>query len=135
MYTSEAFQTVWTPRLLSVIRILVALFFLEHGTSKYFGFPGPSPKDFQVFKLDRACRPCRSKIVGSLLLLVGLFTREAAFIMSGEMAVAYFMIRPARGFFPIVNGGTTEALYCFVFFLLFLTGGGVWSLDQQRGRP
>jgi putative oxidoreductase len=130
MYTSEAFRTVWTPRLLSVIRILVALFYLQHGLSKYFGWPAPSPQNFHVFSLIGLAGAIET--IGSLLLLVGLYAREAAFIMSGEMAVAYFMIRPARGFFPMLNGGTAEGLYCFIFFLFFLFGPGVWSLDARR---
>jgi putative oxidoreductase len=132
MFRNETFRTVWAPRLLSVIRILAALLFMEHGTSKYFGFPAPSPKDFQQFGLIGLAGAI--EIIGSLLLLAGLWSRAAAFIMSGEMAVSYFMVRPSRGFFPIVNGGDTEILYCLVFFLLFLSGGGVWSLDHQRGR-
>jgi putative oxidoreductase len=74
------------------------------------------------------------EIVGSLLLLVGFFSRPAAFIMSGEMAVAYFMVRPPRGFFPLVNGGNLEVMYCLMFFTFFLIGGGEWSVDHQRRR-
>jgi hypothetical protein len=70
------------------------------------------------------------ELVGGLLLLVGLFARPAAFILSGEMAVAYFMIRPPRGFFPLLNGGESEVFYCFAFLYLAFAGAGPWSLDQ-----
>jgi len=129
MFIDETTQTTWTPRLLSVARICVALLYLQHGLSKYFGFPAPSPANFHVFSLYGLAGAI--EIVGSLLLLFGLFTRPAAFIMSGEMAVAYFMNRPPRGFFPLVNGGNLEYLYCFVFFIFFLIGPGSWSLDAM----
>ncbi len=132
MFISESVRAEWTPRLLSVIRILVALFFLQHGMSKLFGFPAKPPADFQLLSLIGLAGAI--EFFGSLLLLVGLFSRPAAFIMSGEMAVAYFMVRPPRGFFPLLNGGTGEALYCFVFFLLFLFGPGSWSIDAMRDR-
>ena len=70
------------------------------------------------------------ELVGGLLLLVGLFARPAAFILSGEMAVAYFMIRPPRGFFPLLNGGESEVFYCFAFLYLAFAGAGPWSIDQ-----
>ena len=131
MIISEQVRAEWTPRLLSVIRILVALYYLEYGLTKFFGFPGTAPASMSFYPIILAGL---IETFGSLLLLVGLFTRPAAFIMSGEMAVAYFMVRPPRGFFPILNGGTGEALYCFIFFLFFLYGGGAWSLDAQRGQ-
>lgn len=132
MFITDSVRAEWTPRLLSVIRILVALFYLQHGMSKFFGFPANPPANFQLFSLIGLAGTI--EFFGSLLLLVGLFTRPAAFVMSGEMAVAYFMVRPPRGFFPILNGGTGEALYCFIFFLFFLFGGGAWSLDHLRGQ-
>ena len=70
------------------------------------------------------------EVIGSLLLVLGLFTRPAAFVMSGEMAVAYFMQRPAKSFYPLVNGGELEALFCFVFFYFVFAGAGAWSLDE-----
>jgi putative oxidoreductase len=72
------------------------------------------------------------EILGGTLVTLGLYTRAAAFIMSGEMAVAYFITRPARGFMPIANGGTLEVLFCFVFFYLVFAGSGPWSLDAMR---
>jgi putative oxidoreductase len=127
MFISERVQTDWTPRLLSIARIFVALLYLQHGLSKYFGFPTPPPANFHMFSLYGLAGAIET--IGSLLLLLGLFTRPVAFIMSGEMAVAYFMNRPPRGFFPLVNGGSLEYLYCFVFFIFFLVGPGSWSLD------
>jgi putative oxidoreductase len=127
MFSSERMQAEWTPRLLSVARIFIALLYLQHGLSKYFSFPAPPPANFHMFSLYGLAGAI--EIIGSLLLLFGLFTRPAAFIMSGEMAVAYFMNRPPRGLFPLLNGGSLEYLYCFVFFIFFLIGPGSWSLD------
>jgi putative oxidoreductase len=129
MFSSERMQAEWTPRLLSVARIFIALLYLQHGLSKYFGFPAPPPANFHMFSLYGLAGAI--EIIGSLLLLFGLFTRPAAFIMSGEMAVAYFMNRPPRGLFPLLNGGSLEYLYCFVFFIFFLIGPGSWSLDAM----
>jgi putative oxidoreductase len=129
MFISESVRQEWTPRLLSVIRILVALFYLQHPLTKWFGFPGNAPENMPFFPIILAGI---IETVGSLLLLVGLYTRATAFVLSGEMAVAYFMIRPSRGFFPLTNGGETESLFCFVFFLFFLFGGGAWSVDALR---
>jgi len=123
----------YRPQMLSVLRIFVALLYLQAGLSKYFGWPGPQPKDFTMFSLFGAAGAIET--VGSLLLLVGLWTREAAFIMSGEMAVAYLLRRVLTGasFFPIVNGGMLESLYCFVFLYFVFAGPGPWSLDAKRG--
>jgi putative oxidoreductase len=131
MFISESAWEKWAPRLLSVIRILVALFYLQHGMSKWFAFPANPPQGFQVFSLLGLAGAI--ELIGSLLLLVGLFTRAAAFVMSGQMAVAYFMFRVSVSFFPIVNRGETEALFCFIFFMFFLVGGGPWSVDAMRG--
>jgi putative oxidoreductase len=132
MLGTEAERSVWALRLLSIVRIFVALLYLQHGLSKYLGFPGPPPANFQMVSLYGLAGAI--EIVGSLLLLIGLFTRPAAFVMSGEMAVAYFMNRPPRGFFPLLNGGELEALYSFFFFTFFLIGGGLWSVDELRKR-
>jgi putative oxidoreductase len=129
MFISESVRQEWTPRLLSVIRILVALFYLQHPLMKWFGFPGSAPQNMPFFPIILAGI---IESFGSLLLLVGLYTRATGFVLSGQMAVAYFMIRPSRGFFPLTNGGETESLFCFVFFLFFLFGGGAWSLDALR---
>ena len=122
--------TKWSPEMLSVLRIMVALLYFQHGLSKYFGWPGPQPEHFAMMSLIGLAGLI--EIVGSLFLLVGLFSREAAFIMSGQMAVAYFMLRPQVSFFPHVNRGTLEVLYCFVFLYFVFAGPGPWSLDEKR---
>lgn len=122
----ESTLEAWAPRALSLLRIVAALFFLQHGLAKFIGFP---------MTLSAPLTPLLYvggviETIGSLLLILGLFTRPAAFVMSGEMAVAYFMLRPAKSFYPLVNGGELEALFCFVFFYLFVAGPGPWSLDE-----
>jgi putative oxidoreductase len=127
----EILNHQWSERMLSVLRIITALFYLQHGLAKLFGFPHVAMFDnLQLFSLFGLAGVI--EIVGSVLLLLGLFTRLAAFIMSGEMAVAYFMTFASRSFFPIVNGGELAALFCFLFLYFAVAGGGAWSLDQLR---
>jgi putative oxidoreductase len=124
---------IWSDRALSVLRIITALLFLQHGLAKHFGFPHVASFDnLQVFSLLGLAGAI--EIVGSVLVLVGLFTRPAAFIVSGEMAVAYFMSHAPRGFFPILNGGELAVLFCFVFLFFAIAGGGAWSLDRYIGK-
>ena len=133
MVISEAFRAEWAPRLLSVLRIVVALLFLQHGLTKLFGFPGTAPANFNWFTLA----PGLASLIetfGGLALLFGFYTRVAAFIMSGEMAVAYFMAHHPRSFFPYNNGGDAAVLYCFVFLYLALVGGGEWSVDAKLAK-
>jgi putative oxidoreductase len=125
----------YRPQMLSVLRIFVGLLFLQAGLSKYFGWPGPQPKDFTTLLHVAGA----IELVGGVLMALGLWTREAAFIMSGEMAVAYFLRRIGPdaanpSFFPAVNGGTVEALFCFVFLYLVFAGAGPWSVDANRAR-
>jgi len=129
---NEASLQAWTPRMLSVLRIMSALLFLQYGLSKYFGFPANPPANFAMFSLIGLAGAI--ELIGSFLLLIGLFSREAAFIMSGEISVAYFMRRAPNGFFPQVNGGGLEVLFCFVFLYLFFSGPGPWSVDAARRR-
>ena len=119
----------WRPQVLSILRIVVALLFLQHGLQKWFGIPVPNPAfaDIQLLSLI-GIAGC-IEIIGGALVTVGLFTRYAAFIMSGEMAVAYFWAHAPRAFAPIVNGGELAILYCFVFLYLVFAGGGPWSAD------
>ena len=117
----------WSPRMLSVLRIMTGLLFLEHGTQKLFAFPGPGPALTTLLVVQALI-----ELVGGILILIGLFTRPVAFILAGDMAVAYFMAHAPRGFFPTLNGGQLAILFCFVFLYLFVAGGGVWSIDQQR---
>jgi putative oxidoreductase len=119
----------WAPRLLSLLRIVVALGFIEHGTSKFFSLPPfPMPLNPLLYVAGTL------ELVGGALILLGLFTRPVAFILSGQMAVAYFMAHAPQGFFPANNGGEAAMLYTFVFLYLAAAGAGPWSLDAFRGR-
>ena len=120
-------QSVWAPRLLSILRIVAALIFMEHGTQKLLGFPlsdRPAPELLTMSGIAGVL-----ELVGGALLVLGLFTRPVAFILSGEMAVAYWYAHAPQSFFPVNNGGDAAILYCFVFLYLFAAGGGPWSLD------
>ena len=129
---STGFFAQWSPRLLSVLRIMAALLFLEHGTSKLLGFPPMSPPPgsppFELFSMVGFSGIL--ELVGGILLVLGLFTRFTAFILSGEMAVAYFTVHAPNSFFPVLNHGELAALYCFVFLYFAVAGGGAWSLDR-----
>jgi putative oxidoreductase len=122
----------WSPRLLSLLRIVAGLGFLEHGTSKFFHFP-PFPVPGPLPPLLMAAGAL--ELIGGALILIGLFTRPVAFLLSGQMAVAYFMFHAPKGFSPIVNGGEGAMLYCFIFLYLAAAGAGPWSVDAQRGKP
>jgi len=126
---------VWSPRVLSVLRIVAALLFMEHGLMKLFHFPAPqpgAPDPLPPLLLAAAW----IEVVGGGLLALGLFTRAVAFVCSGEMAVGYFMAHAPNGFYPALNMGEAAVLYCFVFLYLAFAGGGEWSLDAQvRKRP
>jgi putative oxidoreductase len=125
--------SAWSPHLLSVLRIMSALLFLEHGTSKLLGVP-PSAMHWSFQVASPMGWSGIIEFVGGILLAVGLFTRLTAFILSGEMAVAYFMVHAPHDFFPMVNKGEIAVLYCFVFLYLAAAGGGPWSLDRLRHR-
>ena len=130
---TQTFAAEWAPRLLSVLRIVAALIFLEHGTQKLFGFPptasGTGPAMFSLLWFAAIL-----ELVGGIMLLIGLLTRPVAFVLSGEMAFAYFIAHAPRNFFPALNGGDAAILYCFVFLYIAAAGGGVWSLDNARER-
>jgi putative oxidoreductase len=113
------------PYILSVLRIVVALLFIEHGLQKYFGFPSAGPPMTTLLYVQGVI-----EIAGGILLLIGAYTRVVAFILAGDMAVAYFIAHFPRSFFPAVNGGDAAVLFCFVFFYIFFAGGGAWSLDR-----
>ena len=122
----------WEPRVLSIMRIMVGLLFMEHGTAKLLGFPAsPSaaPALFGLLWFSGLI-----ELVGGALVAVGLFTRIAAFIMSGEMAIGYFMVHAPRNFFPMLNQGDAAVLYCFIFLYFAVAGGGDWSLDRLISR-
>jgi putative oxidoreductase len=120
---------IWAPRMLSVLRIMAALLFIEHGTQKFFDFPPPATPSSSLTTL--LVGQGFLELVGGFLLLIGFYTRIVAFILSGDMAVAYFMRHAPRSFFPLLNGGDLAVLFCFVFFYIFVAGGGVWSVDAH----
>jgi putative oxidoreductase len=123
----------WTPRLLSVLRIMAALLLLQFGTAKLFGFPSVDYlQEIRLFSLYGASGAL--ELVGGTLLALGLFSRAVAFVLSGEMAFAYFIAHARYSFFPVVNEGTLAVLFCFVFFYLAAAGGGPWSLDALLAR-
>ena len=127
----NAFHQTWSPRLLSVLRITSALLFLQHGTAKLLGFPKVA--DFENLELLSLLGVSGIlELVGGLLMTVGLFTRATAFILSGMMAVAYFLAHAPQGFFPLLNQGELAVLYCFVFLYFAVAGGGAWSIDAMR---
>jgi putative oxidoreductase len=121
-----------TPLLLSVLRIVAAFLFVLHGTQKWLGFPVPRPTPTTLLSLSGVAGLL--ELIGGALLLVGLFTRPVAFVLSGLMASAYFVAHAPAGFWPIVNRGELAALYAFVFLYLAAAGGGPWSLDRLLRR-
>ena len=125
----------WAPRLLSVVRIVVAFLYLQHGTQKLFAVPvGIGAGGGTVQLGSRLGAAGVIEIIGGTLLLLGLFTRLAAFICSGEMASAYFLVHAPRGPLPIMNRGELPVLFCFIFLYFAVAGGGAWSLDALRRR-
>jgi putative oxidoreductase len=124
----------WAPRLLSLLRIVAALIFLEHGAQKLLGFPPMAPPGSMPPPLTLFWFGGILELFGGLLLLVGLFSRPVAFILSGEMAVAYWMVHAPKGLFPALNMGDAAILYCFVFLYLSAAGPGPWSVDAWRRR-
>jgi len=118
----------WSPRVLAAMRIVTALLFMEHGLMKLVAFPAAAPglpTPLPAILVAAAL----IEVVGGALLTVGLFTRIAAFICSGEMAAAYFMAHASKSFWPAVNQGDAAILFCFVFLYIAFAGAGAWSLD------
>ncbi len=116
----------YSPYVLSLVRIVVALLFFEHGLAKLTGFPSPRMPD----PLTLSWFAGLLEFVGGALLAAGLFTRTTAFILSGEMAFAYFISHAPRDFFPLLNGGDAAILYCFIFFYIAFAGGGAVGVDN-----
>jgi putative oxidoreductase len=114
------------PYVLSLLRIIAALLFLQHGLQKYFSFPSAVTFPMRPILYVQGV----IEIAGGVLLFLGVYTRLVAFILAGDMAAAYFMAHAPRSFFPAVNGGDAAVLYCFVFFYIFFAGGGPWSVDR-----
>jgi putative oxidoreductase len=141
----------WSPKVLSLLRFVTGLLFLEHGLQKVLHFPPPPPPPPVAAGVAAAAKtavvaagPSLAKIlgpvsgpielVGGILLVIGLFSRAAAFICAGEMAFAYFLAHAPRSFYPILNGGDGAILYCFIFFYLVFSGPGPISLDAMMKR-
>ncbi len=135
MANLDSFYSTWGPRLLSVLRIVAGFLIMQHGMQKLLGLPAPMPGGtvplLSLFGLSGVL-----ELGGGLLLLLGLFTRPMAFLLSGELAAAYFMAHAPRGFWPLLNQGELAALYSFVFLYLAVAGGGERALDRRllRGR-
>lgn len=125
----------YTPRVLSVLRIVTAFLFIQHGTAKLLHLPHVAMFD-SLPPLSFFGFAGMLEIVGGALVLIGWFTRPAAFILSGEMAVAYFMAHAPQGNFlsPMLNQGEAAVMYCFIFLFLSAAGGGAWSVDATRGK-
>ena len=125
----------YTPYALGLLRIVVAFLFLQHATAKLFGVPHVAALDgvplFSLFGVAGMI-----ELAGGLLVLIGLCTRPAAFVLSGEMAVAYFLVHAAQGsvLSPLLNGGESAVLFCFIFLMFAAAGAGAWSVDGMRGR-
>jgi len=124
--------SAWAPRILSILRIAAGLLLLQHGTTKFLGFPASQMSGIDPTSIYGIAGIF--ELVGGILIVIGLFTRPTAFILSGMTAVAYFHSHAPQGFFPLLNGGELAALYSFVFLYLACAGGGVWSVDAKRGR-
>jgi putative oxidoreductase len=123
----------WKPRALSVLRIITGLMIIEHGMAKLIGFPVvASFANLQPLSLLGAAGFI--ELIGGALLIVGLWTQPAAFIVCGEMAVAYFMVHAPKSFFPLINGGTLAIAYCFACLYLSTAGAGPWGLDAMMKR-
>lgn len=133
MANLDSFYSKWTPRLLSVLRIVAGFLIMQHGMQKLLGLPAPMPGGtvplLSLFGVSGVL-----ELVGGILILLGLFTRLAAFILSGELAVAYFMAHAPQGFWPLLNKGELAAIYSFVFLFLAVAGGGEWALDRLLRR-
>jgi putative oxidoreductase len=127
-------DSVWAARLLSVLRIVAALMFWQHGLQKFFGFPAPTPPRPSPVMFSLIWFAGGVELILSPLLAIGLFTRCCALVLSGEMAFAYWISHAPRSMYPILNGGELAVLYCFVFLYIAAAGGGPWSVDANRQR-
>ena len=125
----------WAPQLLSVLRMVAAFLFLQYGSTKLFAFPAAvMPDGGTAPLLSLAGVAAALELVGGALLLVGLFTRVTAFVLAGEMAVAYFIGHAGQGFWPVLNGGAPAVFFCFLWLYISAAGAGPWSLDGPRFR-
>lgn len=129
----DNFLAAWQPRVLSILRIVTAFLFMQHGAQKILGFPAEQRYPFDITSLSGVAGVL--ELFGGALLLIGLFTRPVAFLLSGMMAFAYFLVHAPQGFWPLNNGGELAALFSFVFLYIWTAGGGAWSIDNliKRG--
>jgi putative oxidoreductase len=129
MANLNSFYSRWSQCMLSILRIVSALLFMQHGAQKLFGFLAPmQATSHSLLSLMGIAGVL--EFFGGLLLVLGLFTRPVAFVLSGQMAVAYFMVHAPKGFWPLQNGGDLAFLWSFVFLYMAVAGGGAWSLDR-----
>lgn len=126
----QEFLDRWSPRLLSLLRVVVGLLYFAHGTAKLLHYPYAKYLVLNEPLLSLSGIAGCMDIVGGPLIAFGLFTRPVAFLLSGEMAIGYFLVRAPNGFFPILNGGEINVVYSFFFLYLSAAGGGSWSLDR-----
>ncbi len=124
----------WTDRMLSVFRIVAGLLFVSFGTMKLFGFPASPVPMPPIELLSQMGVGGMLEVVGGLAIVLGLFTRPVAFVLAGEMAVAYFQFHAPQAFFPTSNGGIPAVLYCFLYLYLTFAGAGPWSVDALLAR-
>lgn len=118
----------WSPQLLSILRIITGFLFIAHGTQKWLGFPVPPQSPVSITSLSGIAGAL--ELVGGALIIIGLFTRCTAFVLSGLMAFAYFIAHAPQGFWPLLNRGELAALYSFVFLYISAAGPGPWSFDR-----
>jgi len=126
------FMSRFQPQLLSILRIMVGLLFLEHGFTKLIGWPATQMSGVSLSSMPGIAG--FFEFFGGILIVLGLFTRPVAFILSGVMAVAYFMVHFPHSFIPLVNGGEQAVTYCFAFLYLAAAGAGPWSVDAKRAK-
>ena len=124
----RAYLAPWSSQLLSILRIITGFLVIAHGTQKWFSFPAPPQQPVQLTSLIGVAGTI--ELIGGALMILGLFTRPAAFILSGMCAFAYFIAHAPNGFWPILNRGELAALYSFVFLYFAAAGGGPWSIDH-----
>lgn len=126
----KAFLSKSRPHVLSLLRIVTAFMFMQHGAQKIFGYPIAQRYEFDLMSMSGVAGVL--ELFGGFLLSIGLFSRSVAFILSGLMAVAYFMVHAPSNFWPIANGGELAAMFSFVFLYFVFSGPGVWSVDHLR---
>jgi putative oxidoreductase len=129
----QASRSVWTGRMLSLLRIVAGILFIEHGTQKVFGWPPTTVIQVPVSLMSTLGVAGLLEVVGGIAFTLGLLTRPIAFVLAGEMAVGYFAVHLPRSFFPVNSGGDPAVLFCFIYLYFTFAGAGPWSLDAKIG--